>query len=105
MLAYLRGPDTVAEYISYYAGTDPKMIMLLLVVLFGILGDFTDPIPAIIIFMPIINKLTQVRHINPAHMGVVILTTLVFGSITPPYGLALLIASRFVGVPLYRATP
>src|SRR2546426_400559 len=103
MLAYLRGPDTVAEYISYYAGTDPKMIMLLLVVLFVILGDFIDAIPAIIIFMPIINKLTQVGHINPVHMGVVIITTLVFGLITPPYGLSLLIASKFVGVPFYRA--
>src|SRR5438094_141649 len=58
MLAYLRGPDTVAEYISYYAGTDPRMIMLLLVALVVILGDFIDAIPAIIIFMPIINKLT-----------------------------------------------
>jgi tripartite ATP-independent transporter DctM subunit len=103
MLAYLRGPDTVSEYISYYAGTDPRMIMLLLVVLFVILGDFIDAIPAIIIFMPIINKLTQVGHINPVHMGVVIITTLVFGLITPPYGLCLLIASKFIGVPFYRA--
>jgi len=103
MLAYLRGPDTVAEYISYYAGTDPRMIMFLLVVLFVILGDFIDAIPAIIIFMPIINKLTEVGHINPVHMGVVIITTLVFGLITPPYGLCLLIASKFVGVPFYRA--
>jgi TRAP-type C4-dicarboxylate transport system permease large subunit len=51
MLAYLRGPDTVAEYISYYAGTDPRMIMLLLVALFVIVGDFIDAVPAIIIFM------------------------------------------------------
>jgi TRAP-type C4-dicarboxylate transport system permease large subunit len=34
---------------------------------------------------------------------VVIITTLVFGLITPPYGLSLLIASKFVGVPFYRA--
>src|SRR5947207_522029 len=103
MLAYLRGPDTVAEYISHYAGTDPRMIMLLLVALFVIVGDFIDAVPAIIIFMPIILKLTQVGHINPVHMGVVIITTLVFGLITPPYGLSLLIASKFVGVPFYRA--
>src|SRR5438094_1443938 len=103
MLAYLRGPDAVADLIAHYAGTDPRMIMLLLVVLFVILGDFIDAIPAIIIFMPIINKLTQVGHINPVHMGVVIITTLVFGLITPPYGLSLLIASKFVGVPFYRA--
>jgi C4-dicarboxylate transporter, DctM subunit len=27
----------------------------------------------------------------------------VFGLITPPYGLSLLVASKFVGVPFYRA--
>ena len=64
MLAYLRGPDTVAEYISAYAGTDPRMIMLLLVLLFVIVGDFIDAVPAIIIFMPIIQKLTP-DHLKP----------------------------------------
>src|SRR5438128_8870426 len=103
MLAYLRGPDTVAEYIAYYAGTDGRMIMLLLVALFVIVGDFIDAVPAIIIFMPIILKLTKLGDINPVHMGVVIITTLVFGLITPPYGLSLLVASKFVGVPFYRA--
>jgi len=103
MVAYLRGPDIVAEYIAHYAGTDPKMIMLLLVALFVIVGDFIDAVPAIIIFMPIINKLTEVGHINPLHMGAVIITTLVFGLITPPYGLSLLVASKYVGVGFGRA--
>src|SRR6266545_4175044 len=40
MVAYLRGPDLVATYISAFAGTDGRMIMLLLVVLFVIVGDF-----------------------------------------------------------------
>ena len=31
-------------------------------------------------------------------MGVVLIVTLAFGLITPPYGLALLMASKFVGV-------
>jgi tripartite ATP-independent transporter DctM subunit len=103
MLAYLRGPDAVAEYISFYAGTDPRMIMFLLVLLFIVVGDFIDAVPAIIIFMPIINKLTDLGNIKPVHMGVLIVTTLVFGLITPPYGLCLLVASKFVGVPFYRA--
>jgi tripartite ATP-independent transporter DctM subunit len=103
MVAFLRGPDIVADYISHYAGTDPTMIMFLLVVLFVIVGDFIDAVPAIIIFMPIINKLTEVGHINPLHMGAVIITTLVFGLITPPYGLSLLVASKYVGVGFGRA--
>src|SRR6516162_72001 len=103
MVAYLRGPDIVAGYITAIAGNDPAMIMFLLVVLFVIVGDFIDAIPAIIIFMPIINKLAEVGGINPVHMGVVIITVLVFGLITPPYGLSLLVAAKYVGIPFSRA--
>ena len=103
MVAYLRGPDIVAGYITAFAGTNGPMIMVLLVCVFIIVGDFIDAVPAIIIFMPIINKLTQVGDIKPLHMGVVIITTLVFGLITPPYGLSLLVASKYVGVGFGKA--
>src|SRR5438874_2598300 len=103
MLAYLRGPDIVAAWIELVAGHDGQIIMLLLVLLFIVIGDFMDAVPAIIIFMPIINKLTELGDIKPLHMGVVIITTLVFGLITPPYGLSLLVASKFVGVRFSRA--
>jgi C4-dicarboxylate transporter DctM subunit len=103
MLAYLRGPAVVSGWIAGAAGNDPHMIMLLLTLLFIIVGDFIDAIPAIIIFMPIITDLTQNSDIKPVHMGVVIITTLAFGLITPPYGLALLMAAKFTGVRFGRA--
>ena len=103
MVAYLRGPDIVATYITSLAGNNGAMIMFLLVVLFVIVGDFIDAVPAIIIFMPIINKLTEIGNIHPLHMGVVVITTLVFGLITPPYGLSLLVASKYVGVGFGKA--
>ncbi len=103
MLAYLRGPDVVAGWIEHYAGKDPRTIMLLLVALFVIVGDFVDAVPAIIIFMPILLRLTELGNINPVHMGVVIVTTLAFGLITPPYGLTLLMASKFCNVRFSRA--
>jgi C4-dicarboxylate transporter DctM subunit len=103
MLAYLRGPAVVSGWISNAAGGDPFMIMLLLVALFVVVGDFIDAVPAIIIFMPIITDLTTNASINPVHMGVVIIVTLAFGLITPPYGLCLLMASKFIGVPFSKA--
>jgi C4-dicarboxylate transporter, DctM subunit len=98
MLAYLRGPDIVSGWIETTAGTDPTVILFLLVVLFVIVGDFVDAVPAIIIFMPIVTALATLGDINSVHMGVVIITTLVFGLITPPYGLSLLMASKFCNV-------
>ena len=103
MLAYMRGAIVIADWITSIAGNDPHLIMLLLVVLFTIIGDFIEPVPTIIIFMPLVNTLTQVGDINPVHMGVVLIATLAFGLITPPYGLVLLMASKFVGVRFSQA--
>ena len=103
MLAYLRGPAVVSEWISAAAGGDPFLIMLYLTLLFIIVGDFIDAVPAIIIFMPLIIDLTKNADINAVHMGVVIITTLAFGLITPPYGLCLLMASKFVGIKFSKA--
>ena len=98
LFAYLRGAIVVAEWMTAIAGNDPHLIMLLLVLLFTIIGDFIEPVPTIIIFMPLVNALTQVGDINAVHMGVVLIATLAFGLITPPYGLVLLMASKFIGV-------
>jgi tripartite ATP-independent transporter DctM subunit len=98
MLAYLRGPIVVAGWIGSIAGDDPHLTMFMLVLVFVIVGDFIEPVPAIIIFMPVVNALTDQASINAVHMGVVLIVTLAFGLITPPYGLALLMASKFLNV-------
>jgi C4-dicarboxylate transporter, DctM subunit len=98
MLAYLRGPIVVSGWITALSGNDPHLVMFSLVLVFVIVGDFIEPIPAVIIFMPVVNELTRLADINSVHMGVVLIATLAFGLITPPYGLALLMASKFVGV-------
>src|SRR3974377_1124307 len=98
LLAYLRGAIVISEWITSIAGHDPHLIMLLMVLLFTVVGDFIEPVPTHIIFMPLVNALPTAGNINPVHMGVVLIATLAFGLITPPYGLVLLMASKFVDV-------
>ncbi len=103
LLAYLGGPDIVKGWIQAVAGDNRIIIMYLMVIVLTIAGDFLDGIPAIAIFMPIITSLQQLGHIHPVHMGVLIIVSLAFGLITPPYGLILLLASTLAGVPFTRA--
>jgi TRAP-type C4-dicarboxylate transport system permease large subunit len=103
LLAYLGGPDIVRGWIEAVAGDNRIAIMYMMVVVLTIAGDFLDGVPAIAIFMPIIVALTQLAHINPVHMGVLIIVSLAFGLITPPYGLILLLAATLAGVPFTRA--
>jgi C4-dicarboxylate transporter, DctM subunit len=98
VLAYLRGPIVVAGWIGSFAGDNATLTMFALVAVFVVVGDFIEPVPAIIIFMPVVNALTEQASINAVHMGVVLIVTLAFGLITPPYGLALLMASKFLDV-------
>ncbi|MCM3761322.1 TRAP transporter large permease [Halalkalibacter oceani] len=93
MIAYLKAPEVVSGYIERFAGTNPILIMFLVILMFIVVGQFVDAVPAIIIFMPIVISLVELGNINPVHMGVIVIITLAFGLITPPYGLALLLAS------------
>ncbi len=103
MLAYLGGPDIVKGWIEAVAGHNRIFIMYLMVAVLTIAGDFLDGVPAIAIFMPIITALARLGHIHPIHMGVLVIVSLAFGLITPPYGLILLLASTLAGVPFLKA--
>jgi hypothetical protein len=94
LLRHLRGPSSSQGDRRH--GATIRAIMFLLVAVFTIVGDFIDR-PAIIIFMPA-SSVTDQASINSVHMGIVLIITLAFGLITPPYGLSLLMASKFVGV-------
>jgi tripartite ATP-independent transporter DctM subunit len=103
LIAYLGGPEIVDGWIMAVSGGNRIIIMYMLVAVLTIAGDFLDGVPAIAIFMPIIASLAKVAHIHPVHMGVLIIVSLAFGLITPPYGLILLLASTLAGVSFLKA--
>jgi TRAP-type C4-dicarboxylate transport system permease large subunit len=51
-----------------------------------------DGTPAIIIMLPITQKLAEICNFNPVHIGLVVCTTMALGLLTPPYGLCTLIS-------------
>ena len=103
MLAYLGGADIIMGWVRALGTTDPRAILFFVAVLFLIVGDFLDGLPAIIILMPVILSLERLGHINSVHMGVVVIVTLAFGLITPPCGIILLLSSTLAGVSFSRA--
>ncbi len=103
MLAYLGGADIIMGWVQGLGTTDARAILFFVALLFLIVGDFLDGLPAIIILMPVILSLEKLGHINAVHMGVVVIVTLAFGLITPPCGIILLLSSSLAGVPFSRA--
>jgi tripartite ATP-independent transporter DctM subunit len=101
ILAYYRLPDLVTEFILSLT-TDWRLIILLIVLLYFILGTFMDAVPAILIFVPVIQPAAIKVGIHPVHLGVVVVMTLALGLLTLPYGLCSLTACAVAGIPVTR---
>ncbi len=101
LLAYYQVPEFVTNLILGLT-RDWRLIILLIVLLYFILGTFMDAIPAILIFVPIIQPAAIQVGIHPIHLGVIVVMTLALGLLTLPYGLCSLTACAVAGIPVTR---
>jgi len=101
MMAYLRIPQMLLEAAGPIVG-NKIATLLFITVLYIILGTFMDAIPAIIIFLPLVQEMAAAASISGVHMGVLVTVVLCFGLLTPPYGMTLLLSSGIAGVPTVR---
>ncbi len=64
----------------------PWMLLLVLNVIFFAVGMFLDPLPALVILVPVFLPLVTAIGMDPVHFGVMIVLNLVIGLCTPPVG-------------------
>jgi TRAP-type C4-dicarboxylate transport system permease large subunit len=85
-------PQKVLSWIQTFIGSRITFLLLLNVFLL-ITGALLDIFSAIIIVVPLIAPIAISYGIDPVHLGIIFLTNLEIGYITPPIGLNLFIAS------------
>ncbi len=81
---------------------DPVLILLLINIVLLIAGAFLDNVAAIALFTPILYPLIQSVNIDPVFFGVLMITNLAIGQVTPPVGMNLFIVSNISGVPIEK---
>jgi tripartite ATP-independent transporter DctM subunit len=90
--------------VQWMAGvsTDPIVIGLLIIGFLLIVGCFLEATAAIIVLTPVLLPIMQASSLDPLHMGVIIVLTMMIGLLTPPFGMVLFVLSRISGISLYR---
>ncbi|WP_017727636.1 TRAP transporter large permease [Halalkalibacterium ligniniphilum] len=97
VITFERIPQLLAEWMTTL--TDNPLVFLLLVNLFVlIVGMFIDGIAALIIITPIIVPIALLFGIDPIHFGIILCLNIVIGSLIPPVGAGLFIASSVANV-------
>lgn len=95
-------PALVAAWLQSVTSSPIIFLLLLNLLLLG-LGMITDPIPAIILVVPVLLPVaTDVYQIDPFQFGVVLCLNLTLGLLTPPVGTGLFAAALMGGVKAER---
>jgi C4-dicarboxylate transporter, DctM subunit len=97
------GAGTAALGMLLAVTDSPGAAMVLLIAFFFALGTFMEPVPALIITVPVMQPIVAHLGFDPVHFGIVTMMMLVVGSVTPPVGILAMVASRIAGVE-YRST-
>ncbi len=85
-------PTTVLDWIQ--ATTENKVVTLIgLNIFLLIVGCLMDIFSAVIIVVPLLLPIAEEFEIDKAHLGIIVLTNLEIGYLTPPVGMNLFISS------------
>lgn len=94
-------PQLIAEWFTLLSSS-PMVFLFAVAILLLIAGCFLDPVPAVMIFAPILYPTSKAFQIDPVHFGVVMVVSLCIGLITPPVGMNLFVASSVGNSPVHK---
>lgn len=85
---------------------DSRIVFLLAVnVLLLIVGMFIETSAAILVLAPILAPIAVAYGVDPVHFGLIMVTNLALGMITPPLGVNLFAACSVARIPVERIIP
>lgn len=103
VLVYFQADSMIAKGITGIT-TNPYLLMIMFIVLFFLVGCFMEVSSSILLLTPVLMPIVNAVGINPIHFGVVFVTTIVCGVITPPVGLNLFLACAMTDTPFGELT-
>jgi len=81
---------------------DPTLFLMVVIVIFMLVGLFVEGTAAMLIFVPVFMPLVQGFGIDQLQFAIIVIITLLIGTITPPVGLQLFIAADIAKLSVFK---
>ncbi|WP_413450103.1 TRAP transporter large permease [Georgenia phoenicis] len=104
VMAYTGIPGAITDAMLSVADSRAVILLLMLVVLL-VVGTFMDITPAILIFTPIFLPIATELGMHPVHFGMMLILAMCIGTMTPPVGSVLFVATGVSGVSIEQVVP
>lgn len=97
-------PQELTAWIAGFRLSSLELLIAINIVLL-LVGIFIEPLPGIMIIVPILSPIAEAAGVDPLQMAVICILNLTIGMVTPPVGSLLFVTSSVSGVkmgPLVR---
>lgn len=104
--AWVLGMEKVAERateILFSFTSSPLVILLLINLLLLFMGTFMETNASILILTPILMPIVTQIGVHPVQFGVIMISALMIGLLTPPMAICLFLTSKLGGISFQRA--
>ncbi len=81
---------------------DPTLFLLVVIAIFMVVGLFVEGTAAMLIFVPVFMPLVNSFGIDQLQFAIIVIITLLIGTITPPVGLQLFIAADIAKLSVFK---
>ncbi|MCF8078522.1 MAG: TRAP transporter large permease [Desulfobacterales bacterium] len=89
-------PETLAGTLTGVT-QNPVFLLLLINAILLAAGTFVETSAALILLVPMITAMLPALGVDPIHLGVIIVTNLAIGMLTPPMGICLIVSGAISG--------
>jgi C4-dicarboxylate transporter DctM subunit len=105
ILSVERIPETITHFLMTISGRNTIVLLLFVNLALLLIGTFMDAGVAIFILVPVLLPIAYEIGMNPIHFGVMMVTNLTIGLITPPVGTTLFVACGISKISISEVTP
>ena len=88
VVSFERVPQTIAE-LTLGVFSSPTTLLLTLAVLLVLLGMLLEATVVVMLLTPILVPVIKAAGIDPVHFGLLMMTLVTFGGMTPPVGISM----------------
>ncbi|RAP40505.1 C4-dicarboxylate ABC transporter [Rhodovulum viride] len=99
LIANANVPQLLGNWIASVSSST-LMFLLIANLLFLFVGMFLETIAAILIIVPVLSPIAAQMGVDPIHFSLLIILNCAIGTVTPPYGVSLFVASSVAGRPV-----
>jgi tripartite ATP-independent transporter DctM subunit len=103
MITLERVPQDATAFLAGLS-SNPQVLMLLLIAFLALLGMFLESTVVTLLLTPILVPVITRLGIDPVHFGLVMMTTVTLGGMTPPVGVAMYTVCGMLKCPMDEYT-